>query len=201
MAARPSRRYVALVAVVAGQRLVELVISRRNERRAGEVVGTAGRRSFPFMVAIHVGLFALPQLERRLRPRRLRPAIVLPALGALVLATALRLWVIRSLGRAWNVRGRVAADLQVVDGGPYRFIRHPNYLAVSLEMAALPLAGGAPLSAAALSVANALVLVPRVRAEEALLDRIPGYRERMGAKPRFLPRVRRRGGWRRSPHR
>jgi methyltransferase len=100
----------------------------------------------------------------------------------------LRLWVIRTLGFGWNVRGRVHAGLRVVDGGPYRYVRHPNYVAVALEMAALPLAGSAPISALLLSVANVLVLVPRVRGEEALLARVPGYQERMGQKPRFIPR-------------
>jgi len=74
--------------------------------------------------------------------------------------------------------------------GPYRYLRHPNYVAVALEMAALPLAGSAPISAALLSAANTLVLIPRVRGEEALLDAIPGYREQMGEKPRFIPRLR-----------
>lgn len=182
--------YRGLVLALAAQRLLELWISRRNERRAGPLLGTAGERSYPAMVLIHLALFTLPLLEQHRRLRRPRPAIVASAVALLGAATALRLWVIRSLGAAWNVRGNVPARLGVVETGPYRFIRHPNYVAVALEMAALPLAAPAPFSAAALSAANALVLVPRIRGEERLLNAVPGYRERMGSKPRFLPRVR-----------
>jgi methyltransferase len=184
--------HTLLFAALALERMLELLVSRRNEQRSGPTLGTAGRRSYGLIVALHIALFCLPLLERRRRRRSLQPAFVASALGVLVLATALRLWVIRTLGRGWNVRGRVPSGLEIVDSGPFRFVRHPNYAAVALEMAALPLAGGAPLSAALLSVGNAVVLVPRVRGEEALLARVPGYAERMGGKPRFLPRLSRR---------
>ncbi len=141
------------------------------------------------MVVLHVALIVAPLAERRLRPSRGRSGIVLPALALLAAATALRLWAIRSLGAGWNARATVPAGLAVVDSGPYHLIRHPNYVAVAAEMAALPLAGSAPLSAALLSVANALVLAQRIRAEERLLARVPGYVERMGDKPRFVPRT------------
>jgi methyltransferase len=183
------RPFALLVLVVAIQRFYELVISRRNERRSGTPLGTGGKRSFPLMVLLHMALFWMPLVERRLRPPRPRLAIAGPAMVACALATALRLWVIRSLGIHWNVRGTIHAGMKVVVTGPYRYLRHPNYVAVALEMAALPLAGSAPISAALLSAANALVLIPRVRGEEALLDAIPGYRERMGEKPRFIPRL------------
>ncbi|HLZ72402.1 MAG TPA: isoprenylcysteine carboxylmethyltransferase family protein [Dehalococcoidia bacterium] len=186
---RWDRPYVLLVLLCAAQRSAELLISRRNLRRSAAPLGTAGRRTFPLMAALHVALFVAPLAERRLRPRRDRPALAVPALALLAAATALRLWVIRSLGDGWNVRATVPADLTPVDSGPYRLIRHPNYVAVAAEMAALPLTGTAPLSAAALSAANALVLAQRIRAEERLLAQIPGYSERMGDKPRFLPRL------------
>jgi len=176
--------------VIAVERGAELLLSRRNEHRQGPVLGTGGRQSYPLMVLLHLALFWLPVTERRLRPQPITVAVVAPSLIAVAAATGLRLWVIRTLGRNWNVRGRVHADLQVVDGGPYRYMRHPNYVAVALEMAALPLCAPAPLSSLLLSVGNALVLVPRLRGEERLLVQIPGYTEHMGAKPRFLPRVR-----------
>jgi methyltransferase len=185
------RCYGALLVALAAQRLLELAISRRNERRAGAMLGTAASRSYPLMVALHAALFLLPLSEMRLRPRRAHFSLVAPALALLAAAIALRGWVMRALGAGWNVRGRVPAALRVVDSGPYRFIRHPNYVAVTLEMAALPLAAPAPLSALLLSAANVLVLLPRVRGEERLLAAVPGYSERMGGKPRFLPRLRR----------
>ncbi len=179
--------YRVLLLAVAVQRGAELLLSHRNERRSSAALGTAGRRSYPLMLLLHTALFWLPLLERRQRPVQSRAWIVGPSLAGVAVATALRLWVIRSLGSNWNVRGRVHRDLVVVDSGPYRYVRHPNYVAVALEMAALPLAGPAPISALLLSAGNALVLIPRLRGEERLLDRVPGYSKRMAGKPRFLP--------------
>jgi methyltransferase len=183
------RIYPRLLLLLAAQRLVELALSRRNERRSGELLGTAAGRSYPAMVLLHCALFVLPLIERRLLPRTPRPGPIASALAVLTAATALRLWVISALGTGWNVHGRVPARLRVVDSGPYRFVRHPNYVAVALEMAALPLAAPAPLAAVLLSAGNFAVLRSRIREEEALLDAVPGYRERMGARPRFLPRL------------
>lgn len=189
MRRRWDRPYLLIVLLCAGQRLAELWLSRRNIRRSGAALGTAGRRTFPLMVLLHLALFTAPLAERRLRPRRDRPVLIASALALLAAATALRLWVIRTLGAGWNARATVPAALTVVDAGSFRWIRHPNYVAVAAEMAALPLAGSAPLSAAALSAANALILAQRIRAEERLLAQIPGYSERMGQKPRFVPRL------------
>ena len=82
--------------------------------------------------------------------------------------------------------------MHVETGGPYRWIRHPNYVAVGLEFLCLPLAVGAVPEALLLALANAAVLVPRIRAEERLLDAVPGYREAFQGVPRFIPRRERR---------
>jgi len=86
----------------------------------------------------------------------------------------------------------VSSGIRVETGGPYRWIRHPNYVAVGLEFLCLPLTVGAVPEAVLLSLANAAVLVPRIRAEERLLDRVPGYREAFRGVPRFIPRWDRR---------
>lgn len=174
------------------QRVVELIYSRRNERiiRQGERnAPQAGRSVWPGIVAVNLGLFTLPALEQRLFGRR--PPRTVAAVGwALALtAVALRLSVLVTLREAWNVRAVVPADLQVIDRGPYRFIRHPNYVALALEFLGLPLIGGAYLSAIVLSTANALLLRQRILEEEALLMAMPTYRARMGDKPRFVPRL------------
>ncbi len=140
------------------------------------------------MVATHVGLFLLPPLEARLtsRERRRRTG----AWSLLLLAAgALRLWSIHSLGDQWNVRGLVADDLRPVTIGPYRWIRHPNYLAVAIEVAAMPMALGAWRSAIGLSLANFSVLWRRIRAEERLLSERPGYSEAFARKARFIPHL------------
>ena len=173
----------ALVAGLGAMRLAEVVWSSRNLRRTG-----AGRqaapRSFPLMVAANLALFALCVVPRRRRPPL---AVETAALTGLAAAVGLRLWVIASLGPAWNVKGLVPEEMTVVTRGPYRWIRHPNYLAVVAEFACLPVAVRAYGEAVLLSAANAAVLYPRIRAEEALLDRVPGYREAFAGVPRFLP--------------
>jgi methyltransferase len=174
--------YLALVTAVAAERLRELAISRRNETATGGV--RAASRTYPLMVAAHVGLLTLPLLEAARRPPRAPRWPWVAVLGA---ATALRIWSIRSLGQAWNVRAAVPDELEPVIEGPYAFIRHPNYVAVVLEFLALPLIAGARSSALLLSALNALVLFDRISAEERLLESSPAYRRAFAGRARFIP--------------
>jgi len=185
-------RYAGILLLFATQRFLELVYSERNERqihRRQPDAPQAGRSVWQWIAAVNLGLFTLPAMERAWRRRP--PPRPVAALGwaAAIAAVALRLSVIASLRESWNVRALVPTDLHVVDSGPYRFIRHPNYVALGLEFLGLPLIGGAYLSALGLGVANAVVLRQRIIEEDALLMAIPAYRETMGSKPRFLPRL------------
>ena len=186
------RGYARVLLLFAGQRFVELIYSRRNERlirRRRPATAEAGRSVFGWIAGVNLALFILPAVERSLRKRSPpRPVAAFGLLLALA-AVALRLSVLVTLREAWNVRALVPEDLRVIDRGPYRYVRHPNYVALALEFLGLPLMGGAYLSAIGLSVVNALLLRERIREEEALLMAIPAYRERMGEKPRFLPRM------------
>jgi methyltransferase len=177
--------YPALLAAVAVQRLREAAISRRNEAERPGQQSAPG--SFPIMAAVHVGLVICPLVEVRSAHRRPRWLFFwLALLGA---ATGLRWWCIRSLGNQWNIRAAVPEDLEPVTRGPYRWVRHPNYLAVILEFAALPMAGGAWVSAIGLSALDGLVLVDRIRAEERLLDQAPGYKEAFAGRARLIPGI------------
>ena len=185
-------RYAGILLLFATQRFIELLYSKRNERQIHErqpEAPQAGRSVWEGIGAVNLALFTLPALERAWRRRP--PPRPVAALGwtAAIAGVALRLSVIASLRESWNVRAVVPSDLRVVDGGPYRFIRHPNYVALGLEFLGLPLIGGAYLSALGLGVANATLLRQRIVEEDALLMAIPAYRERMGGKPRFLPRL------------
>jgi methyltransferase len=179
-------RYPLLLTLVGLQRLRELALSSRLERNL-EGGRQAAARSYPVMVALHVALFAAPLCELAVWRRRPRaPVLWVGVLGG---ATALRWWCIHTLGPAWNARALVPSDLRPVTTGPYRFVRHPNYLAGALEFLALPLAGGAWLSAVVLSALNGLVLWDRIREEERLLARVPGYEEAFRGRARLIPRI------------
>ena len=175
------------------QRILELLWSSRNERRLRareRLAPRAAPEAFPWIVLVNAALFTLPLFEAMRRRRPPPIAVSSVGLAGALAAALLRLSVIVTLGERWTVHAVVPASLDVVDHGPYRFVRHPNYVALTLEFAALPVAGGAYRSAVLLSLLNAAALWPRIRAEEALLGAIPSYRERMSSKPRFIPRWR-----------
>ncbi len=178
--------YLALVATSGVLRLAELRRSSKNERALG-ADGRPAAGAYWQTLALHVALHTVPLVEVFVFRRRAR----LPGLwaGVLVGTNALRWWSMASLGTAWNARGAVPARLSVVTTGPYRFVRHPNYIAVALEFPAIALAGGAWLSALVLSALEAPVLAARVREEERRLFDEPQYRAAFARRKRFLPGV------------
>ncbi|MFE2373261.1 isoprenylcysteine carboxyl methyltransferase family protein [Streptomyces sp. NPDC059398] len=162
--------YVLLVAAVAAERIAELVVARRNERWSRARGATvAGQGHYPAMVALHTGLLAACVAEAWLGGRPFLPALGWPMAGVLVASQALRWWCIRTLGPRWNTRVIVVPGLPLVQGGPYRWLRHPNYVAVVAEGVALPLVHTAWLTASAFTVLNAVLLTVRIRCENAAL--------------------------------
>jgi methyltransferase len=142
------------------------------------------------MVAMHTAWYLAMMGEALVAPTLLPSVVMLGASFVFIAAQYLRFWALRTLGSFWNisvVTTDQAAPLFVSDG-PYRFIRHPNYLVVILEIATLPLVGGAVWTALVFSLLNALVLYRRIPLEESYLFVIPGYRDTMGMKRRFIPR-------------
>jgi methyltransferase len=182
------RLYLALVAAVGIGRLVEMRISRGRQRAlAARGAAREPEPAFALMVLLHTGILAGSALEVVLGDRPFVPTVGLPALALVVLANALRWWVIGTLGPHWNVQVVRSTGLGVVTGGPYRFVRHPNYVAVFAELAALPLVHGAWVTAIVGSALHLLVLRRRIALEESVLLADEGYRRAMGGKPRFVP--------------
>ena len=164
--------YTGLVALVAVQRLVELRISQRNTAALLDRGGVeVGRSHYPWMVLLHTSFLIACPLEVWGLERPFLPALALGTLLGLVTATALRGWVMATLGERWSTRVVCLPGVPRIDTGPYRHLRHPNYLAVVIEMAALPLLHTAWLSALIFSCANLLLLGERVRVEERALER------------------------------
>lgn len=192
--------FLVLLALVALLRLVELRISRRNQRHLIERgARPATDPSFRWMVLLHIGVLAGAGAEVWFLRRPFLPALAI-AMGILFLAAnALRWWVIVTLGQRWSVEVINAGGMEPVTSGPYRFVRHPNYLAVFVEMLSLPLIHTAWLTAGIGGLAHLFVLRSRVRAEDAVLLADPQYKVQMGAKPRFLPRLVGSAAEKRSP--
>jgi methyltransferase len=166
----------AWVFVVMGlQRLFELVISRRN-RRALEALG--GREYYPetfrTVVVLHVLYFASLAVESYPWRFPLDSRTIL-CLFVLAILTGARYWCIASLGRCWNVRIIVVPGGAVKRSGPYRFLRHPNYLVLVLEFLILPLLLRAPATLVVFSLANLAFLRQRIRLEEKALMESTDY--------------------------
>jgi methyltransferase len=162
--------YTLLVLTVAAERLAELAVARRNAAWTTARAGVEhGRGHYPVMVALHTGLLASCLLEPVLADRPFIPALGRPMLALAVLAQVLRWWCISTLGPYWNTRVIVVPGARLVGAGPYRLLRHPNYVAVVVEVAALPLVHTAWLSATVFTVANAVLLTVRIRCENTAL--------------------------------
>ena len=149
-------------------RILELIYARHNTRRLlASGAREVGRNHYPVIVGLHTAWFVamLATIPPDAPPHWLW-------LGLFVVLQAGRAWVLLTLGRFWTTRIVTLPEAPLVRGGPYRFVRHPNYLVVELEIIALPLAFGAPLLALVFGITNAAVLWWRIRIEnEALIPR------------------------------
>ena len=141
------------------------------------------------MVLLHGGIFAAAACEVVLLHRPLIPALGISMAMLFVFANILRWWVIRTLAGHWNVEVMASPSVGVVTTGPYRWVRHPNYIAVVAELFALPMIHTAWITALAGSAANLEILRRRISLEEGMLMSDPAYRDSMGPKPRFLPKL------------
>jgi methyltransferase len=165
--------YVLLIAVVACERLAELVIARRNlawslERGGVEV----GAGHYPVMVVLHTAFLVGCLAEVILLDRPFLPALGWSMLAIVVAAQVLRWWCITSLGPRWNTRVVVIPGAPRINGGPYRLFSHPNYVAVVAEGIALPLVHTAWITALVFTVLNAALLTRRITTENAALARL-----------------------------
>lgn len=163
--------YLALVAATGVERIVELVISAGHARVAFARGGMEyGRRHFPALVALHTALLLACAAEAFFAERPFLPWLGWPMLALVLLSQALRYWCIGTLGAQWNTRVIVVPGADLVTRGPYRLLRHPNYLAVVVEGIALPLVHTAWITAISFTVLNAVLLLAfRIPTEDRAL--------------------------------
>ncbi len=181
--------FSSLIALAILLAIAERRYALANERRILAAGGSeVAPRVFRLMVPVYVLVFPAAVAEHLLAARR-PPVPVAAAMVAVFLASkALKLWAVAHLREGWTMKVILPPALRVVTSGPYRYLRHPNYVAVMGEIIALPLAGGAFVTAAAAGALFLAILAVRVRTEEAALMARPEYARAMGGRRRFLPR-------------
>ncbi|WP_158867496.1 isoprenylcysteine carboxyl methyltransferase family protein [Leifsonia sp. AG29] len=166
--------YTLLILATGAERIAELVVSNRNARWSFARGGVEfGRRHFPPMVALHTGLLLACLAEVWFGGRPFLPWLGWPMLVLVLASQGLRWWCIATLGPRWNTRVIIVRDLPLVASGPYRWLKHPNYVAVVVEGFALPLVHTAWITALAFTVLNAvLLLAVRIPCENRALASI-----------------------------
>ena len=160
---------LGVIAAVIAARLGELFLARRKARwLIKQGAYEVGHRHYPVIVALHA-LFFLSLLLEVTLTGAFREGVWWPAATIFLAAQIVRIWVILTLGARWNTRIFVLPGAPLVTRGPYRYIRHPNYAVVIVELAALPLIFHAYFTAIVFTIANLLVLRHRVNVEEQAL--------------------------------
>ncbi|MCM3638157.1 isoprenylcysteine carboxyl methyltransferase [Sporosarcina luteola] len=166
-----------IVSLIILQRILELFIAKRNEKwMKDQGAFEAGASHYPFMVAMHVFFFIALISEVLLFQRQLS-AIWPMWLAIFLAAQILRVWCLATLGKFWNTKIIVLPNAQVVRKGPYKWLRHPNYIIVATELLVLPLLFNALITAVVFSLLNIWMMSVRIPAEEQALRKATNYTE------------------------
>jgi len=180
--------FLILIGAVAAQRLWELRISRTHELA---ILKAGGREHAPgqmaVMRALHGAWIVSMAVEVMVFNRPLRVEVAVPAFGVFAIGQALRIAAIRALGPRWTVKIMTLPGVPAIGRGIFRWVRHPNYVGVALEIFALPLVHGAWVTSLIFTAANALLLRARIQAEEIALAEDSAYESVLGRRARFVP--------------
>lgn len=171
------------------QRFIELRIAEHNRRHLLELGAyEVGAEHYKYIVFLHTAFFLALICEVMLLNRNL-PSWWLYTFTIFLLAQVMRIWCLKSLGHFWNTRIFVVPNAPVIKKGPYRFLRHPNYVVVAIELLFLPLTFGAYYTAVVISFLNVVILLTRIKTEEEALLEVTDYQEVMKNTPKFIPLV------------
>ncbi|MFY4776041.1 isoprenylcysteine carboxyl methyltransferase family protein [Metabacillus sp. RGM 3146] len=170
------------------QRVSEAAVAKNNEKiMKKQGAKEYGKVHYPFIVGMHVLFFFSFLAEVLFLERDLSPVwyLILPFI---LMAQLLRYWALASLGTCWNTKILMLPNLKVVTKGPYKYIRHPNYLVVAMEFVLLPLLFQAYFTAILFSILNACLMGIRIPEEEAALLENSMDKEKYAITERFLPK-------------
>jgi methyltransferase len=174
--------FYIIIAIVIIQRLVELIIAKRNEKwMRSRGAFEAGAVHYPIMVTMHIAFFISLLVEVLVTNKPLSP-LWIPLLSLFLIAQIARVWCLASLGTFWNTKIIILPGADVVKKGPYKFIRHPNYVIVATELLVLPLIFSAYFTAIVFSLLNIWMLSVRIPVEEKALTEVTNYREEFRIK-------------------
>ncbi|WP_432364074.1 isoprenylcysteine carboxyl methyltransferase family protein [Sporosarcina sp. UB5] len=166
-----------VLTIIILQRIVELIIAKRNEKwMKSEGAFEAGASHYPYMVAMHVCFFIALITEVLFFNRQLS-AVWTIWLAIFLAAQIMRIWCLTSLGKYWNTKIIVLPNAKVVRKGPYKWLRHPNYMIVATELLVLPLLFNAFITAVVFSLLNVWMMSVRIPAEEEALREATNYNE------------------------
>jgi len=180
--------YLGLLLMVALLRLVELRVSRRHQQQmVARGASKVDDPRFRWMVLVHICVLLGAALEVVFLRRPFYTLFAAICFAIFLVSNAVRWWVIRTLGEHWNVQVMNSTGMGVITSGPFRYVRHPNYAAVFVEMLVLPLMHCAWITAIVGSLAHVVVLFQRLATEERVLFSDAQYRAAMSGKPRFIP--------------
>lgn len=180
--------YLGLLLAVGVQRLWELQVTKRHKRSLlAQGASEVPDPHFRWMALFHTFVLVGAALEVVFLHRPFYPIFAALCFAIFIASNALRWWVIRTLGEHWSVHVMDSTAMGIVTTGPFRYVRHPNYAAVFVEMIALPLIHCAWITAVAGSIMHVVVLSQRLATEDRVLFSDARYREAMAGKPRFVP--------------
>ncbi|MEX2104128.1 MAG: isoprenylcysteine carboxylmethyltransferase family protein [Bacilli bacterium] len=179
--------YSLLISFVITQRLVELTIAKRNAKHIEALGGfEVGKSHYKYIVLLHISFFIILTAEVIGFHTLLLSWWLIP-FSIFLMAQGLRIWCIRSLGPFWNTRIYIVPGAKPVNKGPYKYLRHPNYVVVGIELLSIPLIFNAYFTAIFISILNAAILSIRIRTEEHALKHVTAYELLMNNTPRFIP--------------
>lgn len=180
--------YIFMVVIIV-QRLFELLIAKRNEKWMKEQGALEfGRGHYQLIVLMHSIFFIVLLFEKIFFERMISPLWPLWII-VFVFAQLVRLWALKSLGRYWNTKILVLPKVEVIRKGPYRYIKHPNYLVVAIELLVVPILFGAYFTAGIFTLLNVIMLSIRIPAEERALKELTEYEGTFQSCNRFLPNL------------
>jgi methyltransferase len=180
--------FIALLVLVGIERLAEVAISRRNQRKMRDQgIQKIREPHFPWLIAFHTIVLISAGTEVLFLHRPLIPVLAISMLALFVVSNLLRYWVIWLLGGLWNIQIMDSSRLGIVTTGPYRWVRHPNYTGVVLEVFSLPMIHTAWITAIVATFGYFEILRRRIAIEDRVLLANPEYRQAMSGKPRFIP--------------